>query len=138
MSRRVLRRCVVALVVPADLLAVPADCHGAPAGTVGPAPVQQEEPAFIFRAGPEPAGKLHLDARPGQHQFDGETGFALADQCPLQTVRRRFTGVLHTWGFALYLASRDGYQDNYLPTGLPFGSPEECLDAGGRYLDTPA
>jgi len=34
---------------------------------------------------------------------------------------------------------RDGYQDNFLPTGLPFGSPEDCLDcAGGLYLDTPA
>ena len=57
----------------------------------------------------------------------------------LPLCRLRFTGALHTWGFALYLASRGGYQDNYLPTGLPVGSPEDCLDcAGGLYLDTPA
>ncbi|MDQ0933255.1 hypothetical protein [Streptomyces turgidiscabies] len=43
------------------------------------------------------------------------------------------------WGFALYLASRDGYADNVLPSGLPIGSPEECLDcACGLYLDSPA
>jgi hypothetical protein len=53
--------------------------------------------------------------------------------------RLRFTGVLHTWGFALYLASRDGYQDNVLPSGLPFGSPEEALDcACDLYLSTRA
>ncbi|WP_405364630.1 AAA family ATPase [Kitasatospora sp. NBC_00039] len=53
--------------------------------------------------------------------------------------RLRFTGVLHTWGFALYLASNDSYQDNILPTGLPAGSPEEALDcAGNLYLNTPA
>ncbi|MFF7144311.1 hypothetical protein ACFZB5_24260 [Streptomyces nodosus] len=50
--------------------------------------------------------------------------------------RLSFTGVLHTWGFALYLASRGTYQDNILPTGLPLGSPEDCLDcACYLYLD---
>lgn len=61
------------------------------------------------------------------------TGFAYVsgelndgEQIPL--CRLRFTGVLHTWGFALYLASHGTYQDNILPTGLPLGSPEDCLD----------
>ncbi|MGW3314733.1 hypothetical protein [Streptomyces fungicidicus] len=61
------------------------------------------------------------------------TGFAYVsgelkdgDQVPL--FRLPFTGVLHTWGFASYLASRGTYRDNSLPTGLPFGSPEDCLD----------
>jgi hypothetical protein len=59
-----------------------------------------------------------------------------AEALPL--CRLRFTGVLHTWGFALYLASRDKYEDNVLPTGLPFGSPEEALDcACGLYLGDP-
>jgi hypothetical protein len=54
---------------------------------------------------------------------------------PLQLCRLRFSGVLHTWGFALYLASSGKYEDNFLPTGLPFGSPEEALDcASGFYL----
>ena len=56
------------------------------------------------------------------------------EQIPL--CRLRFTGVLHTWGFALYLASHGTYQDNILPTGQPFGSPEDCLDcACYLYLD---
>lgn len=58
---------------------------------------------------------------------------------PLPLCRLRFTGVLHTWGFALYLASSGKYEQNFLPTGLPGGSPEECLDcAGGLYLDEAA
>jgi hypothetical protein len=61
------------------------------------------------------------------------TGFAyvsgeLKDGEQIPLCRLRFTGVLHTWGFALYLVSRDKYEDNFLPTGLPFGSPEDCLD----------
>lgn len=55
---------------------------------------------------------------------------------PLPLCRLRFTGVLHTWGFALYLASSGKYEDNFLPTGLPSGSPEQALDcACGLYLD---
>lgn len=49
--------------------------------------------------------------------------------------RLRFTGVPHTWGFALYLASSDSYKDNTPPSGLPAGSPKEALDcAGDVYL----
>ncbi|MFE1876913.1 transposase [Streptomyces sp. NPDC059496] len=33
---------------------------------------------------------------------------------PLPLCRLRFTGVLHTWGFALYPASRGKYEDNFL------------------------
>lgn len=73
--------------------------------------------------------------RAGFAYVDGE----LADGERLPLCRLRFAGVLHTWGFAIYLASHDGYQDNVLPTGLPVGSPEECLDcACGLYLDNPA
>ncbi|MER5621937.1 hypothetical protein ABT061_12925 [Streptosporangium sp. NPDC002544] len=52
----------------------------------------------------------------------------------LPLCRLSFGGVLHTWGFAIYLAGRDGCQDNILPVG----SPEEALDcACGRYLNDP-
>ncbi|MFG2334263.1 AAA family ATPase [Streptomyces sp. NPDC048604] len=70
------------------------------------------------------------------------TGFAyVAAELPgeksLPLCRLRFAGALHTWSFALYLASNDSYRDNILPSGLPAGSPEEALDcAGGFYLDT--
>ncbi|MFD4153547.1 AAA family ATPase [Streptomyces hydrogenans] len=57
----------------------------------------------------------------------------------LPLCRLRFAGVLHTWGFALYLAGSDSYQDGILPSGLPAGSPEEALDcAGALYLNAPA
>ncbi|MEU2246598.1 ATP-binding protein [Streptomyces sp. NPDC019224] len=57
----------------------------------------------------------------------------------LPLCRLRFTGVLHTWGFAPYPAGNDGYRDGVLPSGLPTGSPEEALDrAGDLYLDAPA
>ncbi|MFG3532245.1 AAA family ATPase [Streptomyces sp. NPDC047917] len=70
------------------------------------------------------------------------TGFAyvaaeLPGETSLPLCRLRFTGVLHTWGFALHTASNDSYQDNILPSGLSAGSPEEALDcAGDLYLNT--
>ncbi|MFE9820426.1 AAA family ATPase [Streptomyces sp. NPDC005773] len=49
----------------------------------------------------------------------------------LPLCRLRFTGVRHTWGFALYLAGNDSYRDTILPSGRPAGSPEEALDCAG-------
>jgi hypothetical protein len=61
----------------------------------------------------------------------------LPDEQTIPLCRLRFTGVLHTWGFALYLAG-SSYKDNSLPSGLPAGSPEEALDcAGDLYLSGP-
>jgi hypothetical protein len=60
----------------------------------------------------------------------------LPDGTVLPLCRLRYTGSASIWGFAIYLASRDGYQDNVLPSGLPAGSPEEALDcACGLYLN---
>jgi hypothetical protein len=64
---------------------------------------------------------------------DGElhTGEAL----PL----RRLAYTNSAVGFAIYFASRDGYQDSVLPSGLPVGSPEEALDcACGLHLNDPS
>jgi hypothetical protein len=45
---------------------------------------------------------------------------------------------MHTWEFAIYLASSNKYDDNSLLFGLPFGSPEEALDyACGLNLNDP-
>ena len=42
------------------------------------------------------------------------------------------------WGFACYLASKDGYEESILPTGSFTGTPEEALDcACGLYLNDP-
>ena len=52
--------------------------------------------------------------------------------------RLRYAGSASTWGFALYRASHDDYQNNYLPNGQLAGSPEEALDcACGLYLGDP-
>ncbi len=54
--------------------------------------------------------------------------------------RLRYTGSAHLWGFAIYRASHDDYEDSYLPTGNFMGTAEEALDcACGLYLsfDTP-
>ncbi|WP_203230227.1 hypothetical protein [Segeticoccus rhizosphaerae] len=42
------------------------------------------------------------------------------------------------WGFAIYLAGKDGYQDSALPTGDLAGVPEDALDcAASLYLGGP-
>jgi hypothetical protein len=57
----------------------------------------------------------------------------------LPLCRLRYAGYASTWGFAVYRASHDGYQDSYLPSGRPSGTPEEALDcACGLYLADPA
>lgn len=52
--------------------------------------------------------------------------------------RLRYSGSASTWGFAIYLASNDSYQDSILPSGYPAGTPHEALDcACGLYLNDP-
>ena len=61
---------------------------------------------------------------------DGET---------LRLCRLRYGGSAHQWGFAIYRASHDDYEDSYLSTGYPVGTCEEALDtACGLYLNDPA
>jgi hypothetical protein len=56
------------------------------------------------------------------------------DSLPL--CRLRYLGSPDHWGFAVYLASKDGYQDSILPRGSFAGAPEEALDcACGLYLN---
>jgi hypothetical protein len=70
------------------------------------------------------AGFAYIDA-----VVDGET---------VKLCRLRYGGSAHHWGFAVYRASHDDYQDSYLPTGYPVGTAEEALDtACGLYLGDP-
>jgi hypothetical protein len=63
----------------------------------------------------------------------------LTDGDVLPLCRLRYAGSASTWGFAIYLASKDGYQDSILPNGQFAGSPEDALDcACGLYLNDPA
>jgi hypothetical protein len=62
----------------------------------------------------------------------------LADGEQLPLCRLRYTGSASTWGFGLYLASNDRYEDQILPTGRFTGSPEDALDcACSLYLSSP-
>ncbi|HLQ57564.1 MAG TPA: hypothetical protein VK162_25250 [Streptosporangiaceae bacterium] len=48
------------------------------------------------------------------------------EQIPL--CRLHYGGSAHSFGFAIYSAARDRYQDAVLLTGLPAGTPQEALD----------
>ena len=62
-----------------------------------------------------------------------------ADGTVIKLCRLRYGGSTHTWGFALYRASHDDYEDSNLPSGMPAGSAEEALDcACGVYLNDPS
>lgn len=73
-------------------------------------------------------------------RFRGDHAYIDADEdgdiWPL--CRLRYTGTADQWGFAIHLASRDGYEDSLLPNGQPTGTPEEAIDcACGLYLGDP-
>jgi len=62
----------------------------------------------------------------------------LPDGDALPLCRLRYLGSADQWGFAIYRASHDDYEDNILPTGQFTGTPEEALDcACGLYLNDP-
>ena len=70
-------------------------------------------------------------------QFAYVTG-TLADGETLPLMRLRYGGSAAQWGFAIYLASKNGYEDSVLLTGYTAGSPEDALDtACGLYLGDP-
>jgi hypothetical protein len=48
-----------------------------------------------------------------------------------QLCRLKWNGHHDHWEFAIYLASRDGYEPNILPSGWPTGTPEEAIDCAG-------
>ena len=62
----------------------------------------------------------------------------LPDGTTQRLCRLRYTGSAHSWGFAIYRASHDDYDESFFPTGLPTGTCEDALDtACGLYLNDP-
>jgi len=56
----------------------------------------------------------------------------------LPLCRLRYAGSASMWGFAIYRASHEDYEDSYLPTGTMGGTAEDALDtACGLYLGDP-
>ncbi|GAA1019844.1 hypothetical protein Aple_061420 [Acrocarpospora pleiomorpha] len=41
---------------------------------------------------------------------------------------RRCVSYANRWGFAIYLAGKDGHEDSLLPSGHPVGTAEGVLD----------
>lgn len=74
-------------------------------------------------------------------RFRGQFAYvaaSLTDGEYLPLCRLRYGGYANAWGFAIYRASHDDYQDSYLPTGQPAGTSEDSLDtACGLYLGDP-
>ena len=57
----------------------------------------------------------------------------------IKLCRLRYGGSAHTWGFAIYRASHNDYEDSHLPCGLTGGCAEEALDCEcGLYLNDPS
>jgi hypothetical protein len=78
--------------------------------------------------------EVRMRYRAGFAYVDG----VLPDGQVIPLCRLRYTGYATTWDFALYRASHDDYEDNYLPSGSPTGTAEEALDcACGLYLVDP-
>jgi hypothetical protein len=72
--------------------------------------------------------------RSGFAYVDGQIGEEL-----MPLFRLRYAGSASRWGFAMYRASHDDYEESFLPTGVTGGSPEEALDcACGLYLGDPS
>jgi hypothetical protein len=76
-----------------------------------------------------------------QVRFRGQFAYLhaeLADGDMLPLCRLRYLGSVDEWGFGLYLASSDTYEDQILPTGGFTGTATDALDcACGLYLAGP-
>ena len=78
--------------------------------------------------------RVDVRFRAGFTYLDG----VLADGAVLKLCRLRYGGSASRWGFAIYRASHDDYEDSYLPTGHSTGTAEDALDtACGLYLNDP-
>lgn len=62
----------------------------------------------------------------------------LTEDDAIPVCRLRYLGSDTDWGFALYLASSEDYEDTLLPDGSPTGTPTQALDCAlGLYLADP-
>jgi hypothetical protein len=102
---------------------------------------------------PVPSARLkthvegHLDFHASQRwpqleevtiRWRGGCGYVTAhlpDEQQQQLCRLRYLGSDTDWGFALYRASTEDYEDTLLPDGSPTATPEQAIDCAlGLYL----
>jgi hypothetical protein len=75
--------------------------------------------------------RVDMRFRAGFAYVDGQ----LPDGTTIKLCRLRYGGSATRWGFAIYRASHDDYEDSILPTGTFVGTPEDALDcAATLYL----
>lgn len=56
----------------------------------------------------------------------------------MKLCRLRYGRSARLWGFAIYRASQDGYDESIYPSGLSVGTAQEALDtAYGLYFNAP-
>jgi hypothetical protein len=78
--------------------------------------------------------EVHVRYRAGFAYVEG----VLTDGQVLKLCRLRYAGYANQWGFAIYRASHDDYENSFLPTGSIGGTAEDALDtACGLYLNDP-
>ena len=76
--------------------------------------------------------RVDVRFRAGFAYIDGR----LADGTTIKLCRLRYGGSASRWGFAMYRASHNDYQDSVLPTGTFTGTAEDALDcAASLYLN---
>jgi hypothetical protein len=122
----------------------------------GDTPSSDQDRFATIEAVPVPSARLktsiagHLDFHASQRWpqleevtigWRGGYGYVTAhlpgDELPL--CRLRYLGSDTEWGFALYRASSERYDDTPLPDGSPSGTPEQALDCAlGLYLADPS
>jgi hypothetical protein len=123
----------------------------------GDTPSADRYPFATMGAMPVPSARLkthvagHLDFHASQRwpqleeitiAWRGGYGYVTAhlpgdEQLPLY--RLRYLGSDTDWGFTLYRASSENYDDTLLPDGSPSGTPEQALDCAlGLYLADPS
>ena len=74
-------------------------------------------------------------------RFKGGFGYidAVVDGEVWKLCRLKYAGYANMWGFAIYRASHEDYQPDWLPNGTPSGTVEDALDtACGLYLNDPS
>jgi hypothetical protein len=116
--------------------------------------MRHHHPMATTRTIPEPA-RLTLQQRLDDHahkrwpqldavtvRFRGQFAY-VAGRLPggevVPLCRLRYAGSASQWGFGIYLASKDGYDEAAWPFALAATTPEEALDtACGLYLGGPA
>src|SRR4051794_32419219 len=90
-------------------------------------PVQLDELQALLDAGPAAEGWTDQCWTLPRIAAVVRERFGVAYTLPevLRLCRLRYTGYATRWGFAIYRASHDDYEDNYLPSGSPTGTAEE-------------